>query len=100
MWAAAAALTQPLAWELLYVTDAAIKRKNNKKWSSLVAQQVKDLALSLLWCRFDPWPGNFHMPWAWPKKEKEKEKKQIGTRKLKLMALGYHKGWKTALAVR
>ena len=25
-----------------------------------VAQQVKDLALSLLWCRFHPWPGNFH----------------------------------------
>ena len=35
---------------------------------SLVAQQVKDLKLSLLslrsllWCRFSPWPGNFHMP--------------------------------------
>ena len=33
-------------------------------WSSLVAQRVKDLALSvqwlgghLLWHRFDPWPG-------------------------------------------
>ena len=41
--------------------------------SSLVAQWVKDLALSLLWlrplkwCRFDPWPGNFYMPWAPPK---------------------------------
>ena len=43
---------------------------NQKKghWSSLAAQWVKDLALSLpwpgllLWCRFDPWPGNFHMP--------------------------------------
>lgn len=22
---------------------------------------VKDLALSLLWFGFDPWPGNFHM---------------------------------------
>ena len=28
---------------------------------SLVAQQVMDLALSLLWCGFDPWPGNFCM---------------------------------------
>ena len=43
-------------------------------WSSLVAQRVKDLALSLmwlwllLWCGFDPWPGNFHVLWAWPKK--------------------------------
>ena len=27
--------------------------------SSLVAQQVKDPAVSLLWCRFDPWPRNF-----------------------------------------
>ena len=30
---------------------------------------IKDLVLSLLWLRFDPWPGNFHMPWAWPKKK-------------------------------
>ena len=43
-------------------------------WSSRVAQWVKDLALSLLWlglllwCRFDPWPGNFCRPWVWPKK--------------------------------
>ena len=29
---------------------------------------VKDLELSLLWLGFDPWPGNFHMLWAWPKK--------------------------------
>ena len=40
--------------------------------SSLVAQWVKDLALSLqelgllLWCRFDPWPEYLHMPWVWP----------------------------------
>ena len=39
-----------------------------------LAQQVKDLALSLmcltllLWHRFNPWRGNFHMPQAWPKK--------------------------------
>jgi len=40
---------------------------------SLVVQQVKDPALPQLWSRlqlrlgFDPWPGNFHMLWAWPK---------------------------------
>ena len=39
-------------------------------------QQVKDLGL-LLWCRFDPWPGNFHMPLARPKRKKEK--KGVGT---------------------
>ena len=28
--------------------------------SSLVAQYVKDPALSLLWLEFNPWPRNFH----------------------------------------
>ena len=38
-----------------------------------MAQQVKDLAWSLLrlglllWRSFHPWPGNSRMPWAWPK---------------------------------
>ena len=32
-----------------------------------MAQQVKDLALSLLGYGFNPWPGNFHMLQAWPK---------------------------------
>ena len=31
---------------------------------------IKDLGLSLLWCGFHPWPGNFHLPWAQPKKTK------------------------------
>ena len=45
-------------------------------WSSLVAQQIKDLLLSLPWLglllrhRFDPWPGKFCMPWTLPKKRK------------------------------
>ena len=39
-----------------------------------MAQQIKDPALSLLWLGllvwrgFDPWPRNFHMPWAEAKK--------------------------------
>ena len=48
-----------------------------------MAQQVKDPALSLLWCRFDSWPVNY-MPGAQPKKrdrlikilEKEREHQQ------------------------
>lgn len=36
-----------------------------------MAQHVKDLALSLLSCGFHPWPWNFHMPQAWPKKLKK-----------------------------
>ena len=41
------------------------------------AQWIKDLVLVQLWCRlqlwlgFDPWPGNVHMPWVWPKKKKK-----------------------------
>ena len=31
---------------------------------------VKNLALSLLWCGLDPWPGNFHMPWVQQKRRK------------------------------
>ena len=27
-----------------------------------MAQRVKDLALSLLWLGFSPWPGNLCMP--------------------------------------
>ena len=34
---------------------------------------VKDLVLLLLWHGFDPWPGNFHMPWVLPKKKKERK---------------------------
>ena len=36
----------------------------------LVAQWIRDLALSLQWLRslpwhgFDPWPGNFHITWV------------------------------------
>ena len=43
-----------------------------------MAPWVKDLVVSLqwlrslLWCRFDPWPGNFHMLLVQPKKKKEK----------------------------
>lgn len=44
--------------------------------SSLVAQQVKDWVVSLLWlgallwCGCDSQPGNFFMLWVWPKKLK------------------------------
>ena len=43
--------------------------------SSPVAQWVKDQALSLLWHRFSPWPGYFHMPQSQPKRKKKKKKK-------------------------
>ena len=55
--------------------------------SSLVAQQFEDLALSLwwlgfmMWCKFDPWPGNFHMLWGWLK-EKISWKRLWGSRNI------------------
>jgi len=45
-----------------------------------VAQWVKNPMLSLLWLwlllwsKFHPWPGYFHMPWERPKKKKKKKK--------------------------
>ena len=48
-----------------------------------MAQRVKDLALSTvwlgspLWQGFDPWPGNSHIPWTWPKKAKNKQTKKL-----------------------
>ena len=33
-----------------------------------MAQWIKNLVLSLLWCGFDPWPGNFCMSRAQSKK--------------------------------
>ena len=40
--------------------------------SSLVASQVKDPALSLMWCGFHPWPRNFCMQCREAKKNKNK----------------------------
>ena len=45
-------------------------------WSSLVAQQVKDLALSLLYCRFDPWPRNSCILQVQPERKKGGKKKE------------------------
>ena len=49
-----------------------------------MAQWVKDSALSqqplgsLLWRGFSPWPRNFHILQAWPKKEKRKKGMYLG----------------------
>ena len=49
-----------------------------------VADMARIPALLWLWHRpvavapiWDPWPGNLHMPWEWPKKwQKDKKKKK------------------------
>ena len=49
--------------------------RNVRFRSSLVVLWVKDQVLSLqqfrslLWCRFDAWPQNVHVPRVWPKKK-------------------------------
>ena len=58
-----------------------VTQERPSKWNSLgnlpVVQRVKDLVLSLqqlkslLWCGFDLWPRNFHMPQVCPPKKKE-----------------------------
>ena len=67
--------------------------------SSLVTQWVKDPALSLLWLGFDAWPGNFHMPQVWPKKQTRKspQNKKFalpGQRQAAGFIVRYAKGWR------
>ena len=64
-----AAQVESLVWELRSHSKplpSVARKKSVLTRSSLVAQWVKDLA-SLLWHRFDPRPGNFHMLKVWPK---------------------------------
>ena len=42
----------------------------SRSWNPLVAQWVKDPALSVLWHGFDPWAKNFRMSKAWLEKKK------------------------------
>ena len=67
--------------------------------SFLVAQPAKDPALSwqwlrsLLWCRFDPWPGNIHKPQAQPKKQTKKSLFWIGER-IHFTCVSFKASWK------
>ena len=71
--AIAAAQIQSQAWEHPYATAMAIKKKKKCRlkssiWDFLLwCKGLKILLLWLwlmLWHGFDPWPGNFHMPWV------------------------------------
>ena len=44
-----------------------------------MAQQVKDTVLSLLWHKFDPWPGNFCMLRVRPKNKKIHTGKRVNS---------------------
>ena len=66
--------------DLITVHQRETDKRTRDGGSSLVAQWVKDMALSLewlgslLWLGFDPWPRNFHVSQAWPKKKKKDKK--------------------------
>lgn len=49
-----------LGWIFPEALELGVKKGGRR--SSLVAQWVKQLALSLQWQGLDPWRGNFHMP--------------------------------------
>ena len=40
------------------------KKKKSTARVPIVAQWVKGLVLPLQWHRFNPWPGNFYIPWV------------------------------------
>ena len=42
---------------------------------SCVAAAVVWVATAATAARFDPWPGNFRMPWVWQKKKRKEKKK-------------------------
>ena len=51
-----------------------VRLRLDKNGSSLVAQQTKDPALSLLWYRFNPWPQELPHVLGMAKKKKKKKK--------------------------
>ena len=57
----------------LYNTETPLKYQDDG--SSLVAQQVKDLTVSLLWLRFSPWSGTFCTLQAQSKEQKANKQK-------------------------
>jgi len=75
-WILVSSLTTKPWWELLDLKVVKSVRPSSnvsESGSSLVAQQVKHPALSLLWHRFEPWHGKICILQAWPKKKKKKK---------------------------
>ena len=62
--------------------------------SFLGVQWTEDPVLSLQWLGqllqygFDPWPGNFYVPWTQPEKKKKKSKQCVFKKVLKCSDLG------------
>ena len=53
------------------------------EWVKEPAWSLEQLR-SLLWCRFDPWPGKFHMLSVWQRKKGKKDRrKEVRTERRK-----------------
>lgn len=57
---------------VLSITGKIFKNLRKKIWISLMAYQLRTQKGSLLLQEFSLWPGNFYMPWAWPKNIRKK----------------------------
>ena len=58
-----------------------------------------DPVLSLLWYGFDSWPGNFSIPWVWPKNTlKNKTKGFLWGTRMSESTLGFLLGQVTNLS--
>ena len=68
----------------MFIRFSLLLRLFPKRGGSLAVQWVKDLTLlvlwlrSLLWFGFDLGTGNFHIPWARPKKKRLYKSKYFG----------------------
>ena len=60
-------LPLPLSWLDTFCLKSICLR------SSPVAYWLRIQCCQLPWLKFDPWPGDFWMPWMQPKKKKKKE---------------------------
>ena len=41
----------------------------------------------MLWCGLDPWPGNVHRLWVWPKEEKKIDGKIYSQRQIDVLEM-------------
>ena len=57
-----------LKWNIGWLVFQVTQRRLKLLGVPTMAQRLKDPVLALLWCRFDPWPGNFHILQVWQKK--------------------------------
>lgn len=75
----------------LYFTVEEIAFRGHSRWRMQHCQH-SSIVTELLWCGFDHWPGKFHMPQAWRKKQLYRH--CVTYPRLQHNGIGYHfQGW-------